>query len=446
MAELLPDEIIVGDRHRKASGDIESMVRSLVRIGLLNPIVVDVDNKLYAGFRRLKAWKKAFPGKPIPITRWETLSIEKQKEIELEENIQRKDLTWQERASAIFEYSELRIVTDEEWSTRDTASELNVSQTNAQRSIIVGRAISEDTENKFEAVESLAAAYNLIKRALNRQIDVALEIVEVDADEIIEPEEASTEEEINTDLPPKPEPPTITAPVLCENFNEWAKTYSGPKFNFIHCDFPYGIKHGQTKQSRGSHYETYTDEREDYFTLINTLIDNKERFMTEAAHIMFWFSMNNYITTKRMFEEVNFVVNPFPLIWFKNDSRAILPDPKRGPRRAYETAFLITQGDRYVVKPVTNLIAHPSGHKEHISEKPQGMLKQFFRMLVDDTTKLLDPTCGAGSALRAAHMLGAERVLGLEFDRGTAEQASRAFLQQNLDEDELELDPEDLEL
>jgi DNA modification methylase len=42
------------------------------------------------------------------------------------------------------------------------------------------------------------------------------------------------------------------------------------------------------------------------------------------------------------------------------------------------------------------------------------MLRYFFSMFVDDNGRVLDPTCGSGSALRAADSLGAKDLLGLE--------------------------------
>lgn len=55
------------------------------------------------------------------------------------------------------------------------------------------------------------------------------------------------------------------------------------------------------------------------------------------------------------------------------------------------------------------------------------MLRHFFRMFVDENSKVLDPTCGSGSALRAAKSLDAEYVLGIEKDEGFAERATSAF-------------------
>jgi predicted RNA methylase len=49
-------------------------------------------------------------------------------------------------------------------------------------------------------------------------------------------------------------------------------------------------------------------------------------------------------------------------------------------------------------------------------------------MCVDSTTRLLDPTCGSGSALRAAKSLGASAVLGLERDASYADEARRSLV------------------
>jgi len=55
------------------------------------------------------------------------------------------------------------------------------------------------------------------------------------------------------------------------------------------------------------------------------------------------------------------------------------------------------------------------------------MLRHFFQMFVDNGTRMLDPTCGSGSALRAAVSAGAENVLGLEMDKEYFDVASKAF-------------------
>lgn len=53
-----PASINLGDRFRKDLGDIDDLVQSIRDIGLLQPLVVDPDNNLIAGQRRLAACRK----------------------------------------------------------------------------------------------------------------------------------------------------------------------------------------------------------------------------------------------------------------------------------------------------------------------------------------------------------------------------------------------------
>jgi DNA modification methylase len=48
-------------------------------------------------------------------------------------------------------------------------------------------------------------------------------------------------------------------------------------------------------------------------------------------------------------------------------------------------------------------------------------------MIINEHSKVLDPTCGSGSALRAAKSLGAAYVLGIEKNKDFAERATRDF-------------------
>lgn len=93
-------EIIVGDRRREDYGDLQSLADSILKYGLLQPIIVDDKNNLVAGERRLRASQLA--GRTIIDCRlFSDLSENERREIELEENLQRKDLTPFERSKQI---------------------------------------------------------------------------------------------------------------------------------------------------------------------------------------------------------------------------------------------------------------------------------------------------------------------------------------------------------
>jgi len=90
------DEIIVDDRQRRDVGDLDALIESIRRIGLLHPIVVGTDNRLKVGYRRLMAYKKA-GWKDIPATVTDRLDdIVLALEAERDENIPERTSNFQE--------------------------------------------------------------------------------------------------------------------------------------------------------------------------------------------------------------------------------------------------------------------------------------------------------------------------------------------------------------
>ena len=136
--------------------------------------------------------------------------------------------------------------------------------------------------------------------------------------------------------------------------------------------------------------------------------------------------MNNYSETIEKLTSAGFMMNPFPLIWYKD--RGLIPDPRRGPRRVYETVLHGSLGDRKIIRSTPNVSYHKVQKEAHISTKPQDMLQPFFRMFCDELTEMLDPTCGGGTALAPARSLGAKRVVGLDIEEDFVE-ASRLACQ-----------------
>lgn len=93
--ELPIDSIIISDRTRKDFGDIDSLAESISTVGLLQPIVINENNELIDGQRRIKAYVR-LGIKEIPFFRANL------KEIILGEfhaNSNRKDLTTSERVA-----------------------------------------------------------------------------------------------------------------------------------------------------------------------------------------------------------------------------------------------------------------------------------------------------------------------------------------------------------
>lgn len=380
--------------------DLEALMLSMTSLGLINPITVDRNHNLIAGERR---WTAAMQlgWKEISVQYMDELKPMEQKLLELEENVKRKDLEWHEVAEAIRDYCRLRREQSPDLTGEDLAQELNLTINQINRYIRVGEELEENEE--LRKMTTLTAADNFIQRKVERALEG--EFANFDSIEAV----VSGAKPVN-----EPSPPKESSFVRVEDALMFFERKSSLKYNLIHCDFPYGVGMDSSEQGRALEWGSYDDGVEVYQELLYSMLDNADNFMSQNAHILFWFSMKHYIWTVQTFQEAGYKVNPFPLVWVKSNNRGILPDPQRGPRQIYETALLVTRGDRKIVRAVSNSISYPMEKELHQSEKMVPVLEYFLSMLVDSSTTMLDPTCGSGSALKAALRLGADVVLGLE--------------------------------
>lgn len=393
-------------RQRVNVDDIDTLADSIRRLGLIHPIVITRDGVLVAGERRLTACG-VLGHTHIACQYVDELEPATLHAIELEENIKRKDLSWQDQCDAILRYYELRQATEPEISQEQIAHAIGISQNHLAQSLSVAMEIKNGNAMVASAPK-FSTARGIVQRANERKDEEAL--IEL------------------RKLPSIITPQAPRVSVIHGDFRHWAMDYKGPKFNFVHCDFPYGIGADKFNQGAAPTHGGYSDSQDDYWDLCGALINNLDRLCNESCHFMFWFSMHYYNDTLDLFTSLSDIVfDPFPLVWVKSDNVGILPDPQRGPRRIYETALFGARGDRKVVRPVSNAVFSPSDRSQHMSIKPLPVLQNFFRMFVDDSTLMLDPTCGSGSSLRAAESLGAKHVLGLELNKEFAAGANRAL-------------------
>jgi ParB family chromosome partitioning protein len=411
------DSIVIlrDERQRRELRNIEELAESINRIGLIHPIVIDENNVLIAGERRLTA---------VRLLGWSAISVQRKADldpltshaIELEENIKRLDITWQERVTALDKYRELRTAQDGPITQAKVAEELGLSKAEVSRHLAVADALKRGNERVLNA-DKLSTAINIVERESARREATALDVVEKKVEEVLRlPTEAPAI------IVPK------IAPLLNEDFHEWAAAYTGRPFNFLHCDFPYGVGMHKSDQGAGQEYGEYADDPDVYWKLLDSLAMAMDNVVSDSAHLMFWFSMDFYQQTFDRLTTMGWRINPFPLVWLKSDNTGIIPDANRGPRRIYETAFFGSRGDRKVVAPKANAFAYPGREKSiHMNEKPVPMLKHFMEMFVDEYSFVLDPTAGSANALKAAQALNAGSVLGLERDPEFFVRAKEAY-------------------
>jgi ParB/RepB/Spo0J family partition protein len=469
-ARLRCDQISINraDRQRRKV-EVEDLLASIKRHGVIQPIVVSAagpPHELKAGERRLTACLAL--GLPdIPVRFYEDLDPIEAQLIELEENLKRKDLSWQDNALAVLRIHGLYCARSDGWTQGRTADMIGLGSGYISECLRVGRELAAGNP-KIAGAPSIHAAYNMLSRVDARgAADAMSDILEAGADLFDKPgagapgqaegpsaapaaESGGPAPEPGMSSPPGESPATSpragsppqggarpgalpSESILEQDFVEWARTYTGPRFNFIHCDFPYGDQVFAGPQSGRDKWTTYDDGEEVYWRLIEALCHNLDRLMTPSAHLMFWLTsdVRKQAETLRRFQELapGLIWHKRPLVWVKSDNAGVLADPKRGPRNIIETALFASREDRLVVKATSNAYSSPTNKDHHPSTKPVPMLKYFFGMFVDEGTRLLDPTCGSGAALRAAEDLGAQMVLGLERDPEHASAAKSALRQ-----------------
>ena len=94
-------------RIRQDNGDIKQLEESIAKVGLLNPIVVDENYDLIAGFRRYTACRSlGLPEIEVTVVKCEG-DKHKLLDIELAENIARKDFTEAELNAAVARRNEI---------------------------------------------------------------------------------------------------------------------------------------------------------------------------------------------------------------------------------------------------------------------------------------------------------------------------------------------------
>lgn len=412
LISTVPYSFIWVDRAKRlrvdiTDAEIDELAESIARVGLINFPVIRKSGEIVAGERRwLACGKLKWP--EIQVHFMEDLSEKEYRKVEIEENVRRKDVTWKDQCRFVDEYHLMMKDETKTWTQAQTAQELGFTAAHITNMLLVAAELSKANTRVSEAPK-YSTALGITRRQNERRR----------ADELAEL------------IPQEQEPDAV--PIIHTDFAGWLESYSGPKFNLVHCDFPYGINADKHDQGASSGYGGYADSADIFWGLCDTLRRATADVVDDSAHLIFWSAadVETLYLTKAALEKMGWRLDGRLLLWTKSDGTSILPDPNRGPRWGYEVAFFGSRGDRKIIQATTNWVSLPATKKYHMSEKPVDVLKHFMRMTCDEYTRALDPTAGSGNALIAAKQLGAGHILGLEREKEFFEGACRNWRENN---------------
>lgn len=393
------------DRIRKDFNEekLNVLAESISKNGLLHAPVVRNDGvTLIAGERRFRAIQilakndipfsyadQEIPPGSIPVVPQSELSERALREIELDENIRRVNLTWQEEAAgiaAIHEFvSEDAIARGERPTFRRTVDKL-LEDFGLEKS--EGRALNHVSDS-----------VHLAKYINDPEVSKAKDKKE--ALKIIEKRNAAEHrkrlaEEFNITRK------FTKHKLLKGSLLDILPTFESDYFDCIISDPPYGINADQFRNQNAVKH-IYKDDEEYSNSIIHCILEEGFRVCKSKAHLYMFCDIDRFFAIKQMAQDIGWYVWRTPLIWYKGDRFGLLPRPEHGPRRSYELILYMIKGDRKVISVMSDVVIIP--HDTEVSRaahKPADLYKTLIARSCNPGDNILDPSCGTGPIFPAA--------------------------------------------
>lgn len=398
--ELSTKEIVFEEgRQRQTYEDIEELAESIKEKGLLQPLgVEEKTNYLVWGGRRYKAICQLGLEKVSCRIVPKGLSQLELEEIELEENIQRKNLTWQERVNAIKRIDQLKkqLHGDQsetgsraDWSTRKTADLLGKSSGGVSDDIALADAIerfpelancktANEARKGFKKIVERLAVGELVRKAKEEGTSTAFKFAERH----------------------------YTVGDALEGLKLLDQTVA----SFAIVDPPYAVDLGKTKKVDKSreNIDVYNEWlKKDYIPKITEVATHLHRVLAEHAWLVWWYGQEWYKETYTVLKKAGFEVDKIPATWGKIDATGQTNQPDIYLGRATETFFVCRKGSPAMAKRGrSNLFLYkpvPAQRKIHPTEKPLDLIQDIFDTFTYPGSVSIIPFLGSGVDLRAAY-------------------------------------------
>lgn len=425
------DILIPEDRQRQefVPEGIITLASSISQSSLLHPPVFRTDSKgqkiLVAGERRIRAmeylWNfgesvkcagQSFPEWHIPYIDLGDLDPIDAEEAELDENLHRANLTWQELASAQARLLRLRTAQAE----RDGKPAPEIADVVAE----VAKTKNVSEKGIYSAVRQnilLAKHLGDPEVAKARSADEAMKLLR-------RKEEATKNEALALSVGR-----TLTAAshtLLTGDCLKLLSEISSGQFDVVLSDPPYGIDAQDFNDSGGAAGggtdggHRYDDSYTEWERLMNGMIGQATRVTKPQAHMYLFCDIDRFHELRQMVGDLE-IWKPFrtPFIWHNPTSNRA-PWPEHGPHRKYQCILYAVKGSKPVTKLYPDVIVCASDpNLGHHAQKPVALLVDLLRRSISPGDLVLDPFCGSGSIFPAAHSLKCIAT-GMEVDPASA--------------------------
>lgn len=422
--ELDPVAVSIGDRQRTDLGDLSDLKDSIEDVGQIQPIVVEATVaedgvtevlSLVAGHRRLEACREL--ERRVKAVLWSDLDDYQRQKVEFDENVARKQLTWDERAVA--EKRLVEIAKNHGVSMRSVARELEVSPGALSDRVALAEAV--EVFPQLKECKSASEAAKTLKNLVHKEL----------TDEVLRREKERADREIKgaeeIDLS------IFQDRMAVGEFGVASKSIEDGSADIVIFDPPFGIELDKVKQSEyaksASHHSggIYKDTREAFSTLFPLWMAEISRLMSPNSHLWVFFGIEWYQFVCDNLKEVGLKYDKIPCIWFKQGSAGQTNNPNYYAGRVYEAFIFAWKGEQPLQRRgLPNVIEAPpipASDKIHETEKPLLLLDNIIRRSYWPGAVVMDPMYGSGSTFRALMGLGTTKFFGWELDEDKAGRA-----------------------
>lgn len=400
---LFHRELIIPANRQRQDFDPEALTdlgNSISALGLLHPIVVRETPEgfaLVAGERRLRAletiWMlggsirhngRDFAPYEVPYVTLGELTPLEAEEAELDENLKRRDLTWQERSEALARLHKLRTAQAAHIGAThqiaDTLREIETTDYQKDRQAIL---LADHLTNPVvSGAKNEKEAFKALKREEDREKSRSLA--------------ATVGVSYNSSA----------HNLHHANCLDWLEHCPDNSFDVILTDPPYGMNaqafgDGAGRLSGTDHH--YNDTPEAWRILMADFVHAAYRVAKPQAHAYIFCDFDRFHELKTFMQDAGWYVFRTPIIVYKQGSGRV-PLPDKGPRRQHEYTLYAIKGDKLVTGIYSDVI--PCRLEEnlgHGANKPVELYVDLLKRSTRPGDRVLDAFAGTGTIFPASH-------------------------------------------
>lgn len=427
-AEFVPiDSIVIPPGRIRKEFDPEALAglgNSIRAHGLFHALQVRSDGvTLVSGETRLRILRdpikgignsytyggESVPPGHVPVIRVSSEDPLVLEEIELEENTQRKDLTWQEIATTTKKWAELR------QKQAAQAAEVSGAPTPAP---VTHMTLAEELRGTPTRGAMAAVRQELIVARHLDDPEVAGAKTISDAMKIVKKKDQTRQMLALGELVGK-----TFSHSMHQHFNEnclqlmqkWIADPNGPRFDVILTDPPYGMGAHEFGDGAGrlANIEHHYDDSYESWKLLMEggnmgspgWCELSYAVAKSEAHAYVFCDFDRFHELKGYMQAAGWYVFRTPLINVKRNSGRV-PLPDQGPRRQYEICLYAIKGKKKVNSIQSDIITTEADEQmSHGAQKPVELYDNLLRRSVKPGDMVLDSFAGSGTIFPACHEL-----------------------------------------